>query len=354
MGTVEPNVLDLDRLEFGDIPQIDFLITNHGLIRADNVGLELPTNHPSLEFEFLREPPSQGLPAMTAFVLPVRVKLRNRQRRSSGGCYSGQLIWTAECNGPKSSSVGVTMTSTGGPCGGTWPDGGGSPNGGRGGFAGNAVATEGKCGDPCKLLEQLGSCINGCVADALGLFCLDDYGPGGLGKQALKTAASCLLGGCPGAIAGAAFCGPGAGAAALCGLQAGLACFGGPVGAAINQAIGFAKCAAGIGAAAGGSGRRRNADGEVAAQGVLRTSQYLVNYQDYWILIFDDILLANATWGSEFMSALDDNSEGGTLLTSSEYNTLLAEYPSGDEEARRIPFLMQKWNQVWDAFRGMY
>lgn len=47
--TVTPNEINLDDIEAGLITSLQINITNHGLIRADNVGIELPT-HPSLEF----------------------------------------------------------------------------------------------------------------------------------------------------------------------------------------------------------------------------------------------------------------------------------------------------------------
>ena len=51
--TITPKELELDILESGLMPVIDFYLTNHGLIRADNVEFTLPLDgaHPFLRFE---------------------------------------------------------------------------------------------------------------------------------------------------------------------------------------------------------------------------------------------------------------------------------------------------------------
>ena len=48
--TVTPMEFDLDELERGFIDSIQLNITNHGLIQADDIELQLPTAHPFLEF----------------------------------------------------------------------------------------------------------------------------------------------------------------------------------------------------------------------------------------------------------------------------------------------------------------
>ena len=48
--TVTPTEIDLDNLERGFVNSIQLNITNHGLIRANAVNIQLPHNHPFLEF----------------------------------------------------------------------------------------------------------------------------------------------------------------------------------------------------------------------------------------------------------------------------------------------------------------
>ena len=49
--TIEPAMVNTIPFELEEIDTINFNITNHGLIRADNLRLNLPKNHPYLKFE---------------------------------------------------------------------------------------------------------------------------------------------------------------------------------------------------------------------------------------------------------------------------------------------------------------
>ena len=54
--TIEPRELDLDVLQRGLMPVINFVLTNHGLIRAEDVNFRLPSvgNHPFMHLEMVR------------------------------------------------------------------------------------------------------------------------------------------------------------------------------------------------------------------------------------------------------------------------------------------------------------
>ena len=56
--TIKPQELDLDILQRGLMPLINFELTNHGLIRADNVNFKLPdvSSHPFIHLEMVRLP----------------------------------------------------------------------------------------------------------------------------------------------------------------------------------------------------------------------------------------------------------------------------------------------------------
>ena len=49
--TIEPAKVNTIPYELGQDDTIEFTITNHGLIRADNLRFVLPRNHPYLNFE---------------------------------------------------------------------------------------------------------------------------------------------------------------------------------------------------------------------------------------------------------------------------------------------------------------
>ena len=53
--TIEPRELDMDVLQRGLVPVINFKLTNHGLIRADDVTFTLPKvdSHPFMHLEMV-------------------------------------------------------------------------------------------------------------------------------------------------------------------------------------------------------------------------------------------------------------------------------------------------------------
>ncbi len=78
--------MNIDELEAGISESISYTITNYGLIRADNVRLQLPTNHPFLHFDWV-DPGS--VEANTTVVVLVRVSGQATRGRRSAGCYAG-------------------------------------------------------------------------------------------------------------------------------------------------------------------------------------------------------------------------------------------------------------------------
>ena len=53
--TIEPRELDMDVLQRGLVPVINFELTNHGLIRAEDVKFDLPSvgSHPFMHLEMV-------------------------------------------------------------------------------------------------------------------------------------------------------------------------------------------------------------------------------------------------------------------------------------------------------------
>lgn len=120
----------------------NYEVTNHGLIRADNLVLDLPKSHPFLVFSW--DAPLGDVDANTTVVVPVRVyrKPGTRRRRSSG-CHAGVATYSVECAGTKYSGIGLTF-SGGEPCGSGGGSGGGSVSPGGGG--GSSGGGGGGCG----------------------------------------------------------------------------------------------------------------------------------------------------------------------------------------------------------------
>ena len=79
--TVTPHEINLDELEDGNITSFQLNITNHGLIRADNVGIQLP-RHPFLEFSTDIE--SLGhLEPLSSVIVSIQSTRKSRQRRNA-------------------------------------------------------------------------------------------------------------------------------------------------------------------------------------------------------------------------------------------------------------------------------
>ena len=86
--TITPREVSLEPYELGLEDTIQFNITNHGLIRADDVSLQLPTGHPFLKFSVDIEE-FGSLDALTSIIVPVtvtRVDSRKKRNVGSGSC----------------------------------------------------------------------------------------------------------------------------------------------------------------------------------------------------------------------------------------------------------------------------
>ena len=83
---LDPTVVNIGYLETGLVTSYSYTISNYGLIRADNVALQLPTNHPFLKFNWT-DPGS--LEANSSVIVVVHVTGGHARRRSTSGCYIG-------------------------------------------------------------------------------------------------------------------------------------------------------------------------------------------------------------------------------------------------------------------------
>ena len=119
--TITPQVVNLDELEaavsVAGETSYTYEVTNHGLIRADDFELELPTSHPFLAFEW--DAPLGHVEPNTTLVIPIRVYRKpgsGRRRRSIIDCLPGVASFNVDCAGSK--FYGIELTFSGGePCG---------------------------------------------------------------------------------------------------------------------------------------------------------------------------------------------------------------------------------------------
>ena len=89
--TITPTEVLLEPYELGLEDTIQYNITNHGLIRADDVSFDLPTGHPFLEFTTDIEDIG-SLDALTSIIVPVKVtRIDGREKRNIGSCVGALL-----------------------------------------------------------------------------------------------------------------------------------------------------------------------------------------------------------------------------------------------------------------------
>ena len=189
---VEPSSVTLPKMKAGDVFNGEFTLTNHGLIRADNLDLTIPTDDQYFKYEFLAGLPS-SLGAKERITVPYRVtSIKSLEpdedgQATGGGCSTYRTCvvvgYRYECaNGQwTKGAVNYCYTRTYGSCGGgggvistgggggTWSVGGSSGSGtvskpapkpktidGVECFP-NPPRKEKDCGDGCSEKETLGN-----------------------------------------------------------------------------------------------------------------------------------------------------------------------------------------------------
>jgi len=162
----DPMYVQLPVMKRGEVFQGEFTITNHGLIRADNVKQKLPANTDLVRFEFLKTVPT-SLESGQVFTLPYRlIALRDfnpetEAEATGGGCgnfsASTAVAWTSDCAegttvpGNATGGWGANWGSCGGGAGTaaavsySQSHGGGSGGGSGWSGSGSAIGTGKKC-----------------------------------------------------------------------------------------------------------------------------------------------------------------------------------------------------------------
>ena len=174
--TVTPTEVDLEELEFGFVTSFQVNITNHGLITAENVGLEFPNNHPFLKFD-TNISELGNLSALSSVTIPVHVSRKNIQKRNViWVIYVINIVYSYVCGDRQFRTIPIVMkkpeiidvpimnrvTCFGcGGGGGGFGGGFGGGSGGRGGgggfsFTGYTARTPAFC-NSC--LQSLLSCV---------------------------------------------------------------------------------------------------------------------------------------------------------------------------------------------------
>jgi hypothetical protein len=148
--TVEPALIDLDEV-VQDRTEIEFTITNHGLISANELRLFF-SNSAGWRFTVLQSELGD-LPARSSVTVPVVLErltgARGAGLAAGGGCPSGGAQWTLQCGG-SNRGYGAGIGMSGGGTGGCGGSGGVRGATGSGGGTVHSVtgSAAGSC-DPC-------------------------------------------------------------------------------------------------------------------------------------------------------------------------------------------------------------
>ena len=110
--TASPYEINLDDLESGIVTSFQINVTNHGLIRADNVRIKLPS-HPSLQFSTNFE--SLGhLEALSSVIVSINSTIRPRQKRNfeATSTYFVNIVYGYICGEPQTRRTPVILRET--------------------------------------------------------------------------------------------------------------------------------------------------------------------------------------------------------------------------------------------------
>ena len=110
--TVTPREFDLEELELGFVSSIQLNITNHGLIRANDTSIELPSDHPFLEFSV----PSTELgylDPLSSTIVTIQISRKNIEKRLApltvALIYVAKVLWNYVCNERQDRSIPVVF-----------------------------------------------------------------------------------------------------------------------------------------------------------------------------------------------------------------------------------------------------
>ena len=113
--TVSPAELNLEDFVLGLKTSFELNITNHGLIRADNINIDLPVSHPALEFSIDNEALG-NLEALSSVIVVVNASRRTMDKRAVGlisrvkwVAYFMRIYFSYVCDVPRFRSVPVVL-----------------------------------------------------------------------------------------------------------------------------------------------------------------------------------------------------------------------------------------------------
>ncbi|WAR18704.1 TEuncharacterized [Mya arenaria] len=334
--TIEPAKVNTIPYELEEQEIINFNITNHGLIRADNVRFTVPQNHPYLDFE-LTVDDIGSVAANTSIIVPVRATLKKRVKRNFVADFVCGLavLYDYICGGTQTRGLDVTLTREypgrpplpcglggGGGSGGGGGGGGGDSGGSSGTGSGSAVSYNPTTPLSCNCAKTLiKSCalafhpIAGCALAISDLASADSILDGIV--PAFDTTMACV----------SPFICP------LCG----------PIYTAVRCLIDVVRDC--------NSARRRREISSSIVDNLMETAKPVDNFFNIIAEVLGDDAMydLNTTWYQTFKQTLSDDSDLGIGLSSPEFASILNKITEEASKAILTRFL-HRWNNTAAAW----
>ncbi|KAH3832132.1 hypothetical protein DPMN_105409 [Dreissena polymorpha] len=130
--TIEPSHINTIPYEIGEEDTINFKITNHGLIRANNVRFSLPEGHPYLKFKTVIDDIG-SVEANTSIIVPIEATLKTRPKRNivAAVICGLAMLYDYDCGALQTRAIDISLVRET-PDGRPMPCGLSSGGGGRG------------------------------------------------------------------------------------------------------------------------------------------------------------------------------------------------------------------------------
>ena len=329
--TITPSDVSLEPYELGLEDTIQYNITNHGLIRADDVRFQLPNGHPFLEFSTAVDN-FGSLDALSSIIVPVKVTIvEDRKKRNVGvscGDYAIHVAYGYVCGSLQQRLATGVLRGFGqfAVCGRLHIGGGG---GGRGGFISSTYTpTKIHC-DKC-LISAVGclpipirhySCLHFSFSTGYN-FGSDPstfpFNPRDFADWA--SAIGCVLSMYPPAI---------------------------PISALLCLPSLFRDC---LGIDTTFGRRKRDLPGTIR-----NTIPYFYAMHEFTLLGLEILgderwlrLVSDQKWVSEFFHpALSDTSDGGHLISRDEFNIITSAPPPRNATRPMVEALMERFNNTF-------
>ncbi|XP_052092546.1 uncharacterized protein LOC127729013 [Mytilus californianus] len=352
--TVDPAKVNTIPYELGEEDTLEFTITNHGLIRADDVRFALPLNHAYLNFNMTVDEIG-SVPANTSIKVLILVTPKNTRKKRSliaASVCGMAVLYDYICGSKQTRNLDITLTREYPgrpplPCGrgGGGRDGGGAEGGGvsySGGYSGTGSGSSITYNPVTPL-----SCD--CAATLIKSCALGFHPIAGCGLALSSLATS--------------FSDDRTGGSALIGtLNAGLglidtffgcvAGFLGPAGSIVSTLYTAARCLVDVANDCENGGRRRRDVSSEVVNNLLDAAKPVDNFLSMMQQILNDENMydVDSSWYGTFRTVVSDESPLGVQLSSDELSNILSTINDETQKSTLNKFL-ERWNNTATAWK---